>query len=95
MARRFSEPHRVSEPAKALQLRLRTSDRITHAAWPDWRSKDGNEAITVCGRRVHHCDLQRCRHGGRHVGREFSTRTPHGTDVDCITCLVIEAKRQQ
>jgi hypothetical protein len=95
MTRQFSEPHRVSEPTKTRQLRLKTSDRITHAAWPSWRAKNGNEANTVCGRRVHHCDLQHCRHEGRHAGREFSAKMPYGDDVDCITCLVTEARRQQ
>jgi hypothetical protein len=95
MTRRFSEPHRVSEPRKVRQLRLRTSDRITHAAWPDYRSMDDNNAVTSCGRKVHHCNLQHCRHAGRHVGYEFSARMPHDSDVDCITCLVTEARRQQ
>lgn len=95
MTRRFSEPHRVSEPTKTRQLRLKTSDRITHAAWPDHRSPDEKDAITLCNRKVHHCDLHYCRHKGRHVGRVFSVKMPHKVDVDCITCLVAEARRQQ
>lgn len=92
MTRRFNELHRVFE---SLQLRLKTSDRITHAAWPDYRSQDANDAVTLCGRKVHHCDLQHCRHARRHVGRAFSTRMPHDGDIDCITCLVAEARSQQ
>lgn len=94
MTRRFSEPHRVSGPARARQLRLRTNDRITHAAWPEFRSRDGNDAFTLCGLRLHHCDLSACRHPDRHRTRTFSVRIPDNELVDCMTCLTRQARQE-
>lgn len=89
-----SEPHRVSEPPKTRQLRLRTNDKITHAAWPDWRSVDENDAITVCGLSLHHCNLNTCRHLGRHKLRRFSVRRPYDEMIDCMTCLTRQARQE-
>lgn len=92
--RRRSEPHRVSQPTIWRQLRLRTNDKITHAAWPELRTRDENDAFTLCGLRLHHCDLSRCRHPDRHRTRAFSVRRSHDELVDCMTCLHRQAKQE-
>lgn len=90
----MSEPHRVSESIAARSLRVRTSDRITHAAWPEFRSHDDNDAFTLCGLRVHHCDLQRCRHVDRHKTRLFSAQVKDDATIDCMTCLTRQARQE-
>ncbi len=89
-----SEPYHVSEPAQSRQLRLRTSDKITHAAWPEFRSRDRNDAFTLCGLRLHHCDLGRCRHPDRRRTRTFSVRKSDDELIDCMTCLTRQARQE-
>ena len=92
--KRFSEPHRVSEPVEMRQLRLRTCDRITHVAWPEFRSPDRYDAFTLCGLKLHYCDLSRCRHLNRHKARTFSTLRSDSELVDCMTCLTRQARQE-
>lgn len=92
-----SEPHRVSESTNwsaRWQLRLRTNDRITHAAWPEFRSRDDNDANTVCGLRLHHCNLSTCRHPDRHKTKTFSARRSDDELVDCMTCLTRQVRQE-
>lgn len=88
-----SEPHRVSAPRTRFR-RVRTNDRITHVALPDYVSQDDNDVVTLCGLRLHHCNLGECRHPGRHRARTFSVRRPDDEMIDCMTCLTYQARQE-
>jgi hypothetical protein len=78
--------HVVSRPLP--WLHLVTSNGVTHAGWQDQRSSDGNDARTLCGLPLHHCDLSRCRHSNRHRGRMFSKLIPPtSAEIDCMACV--------
>lgn len=74
--------------------RVRTNDRITHVALPDYVSQDDNDVVTLCGLRLHHCNLSECRHLGRHRARTFSVRRPDDEMIDCMTCLTYQARQE-
>lgn len=88
----MTELHRVAYTAALVSMSVKTSDQVTHVACPDHRTTDGNDAVTLCGLLVHHCNLQRCRHTNRHKGRLFSVRVPGDAPTDCMTCLTQQAE---
>lgn len=91
MTRRFSEPYKVSEPTQWAEMRVRTTDGITHGANPEWRPLEPKDARTYCDQRVHFGkDAE-----SNSRTRRFSARIADDAVIDCITCLVVEAKRQQ
>jgi hypothetical protein len=83
----YAEPHHFSSETLPW-LHLKTGNGITHAGWSDSRSADDNDAMTLCGLALHHCDLQRCRHPNRHRTRTFSRLVlSEVAEIDCMACV--------
>ncbi len=83
MTRRFSEPHRVSEPIQYDPIRVQTDDGITHAAYPPWRPLVSINTRTYCNQSVWFD-----KGSSEENSRLFCSRIEDDAIVDCMTCIV-------
>jgi len=70
-------------------MRVRTDDRVTHAAYPEWRPLEARYARTYCDQRVH---FDKGLNG--EGSRRFCFRIEDDALVDCMTCLTRQARQE-